>query len=56
MAYAVAQRLLAADNPDYEAVDIERGGPVAIRGGEGTGDHLCALLRPGSRVITSLAT
>ena len=35
MAYAVAQRLLSADNPDYEAVDINQGGPVAIRGGEG---------------------
>ena len=35
MAYAVAQRLLAADNPSYQAVDLERGGPVAIRGGEG---------------------
>ena len=35
MAYAVAQRLLAADNPDYQAVDLESGGPVAIRGGEG---------------------
>ena len=35
LAYVVAQRLLSADNPNYEAVDIERGGPVAIRGGEG---------------------
>lgn len=35
MAYVVAQRLLAADNPDYRAVDVERGGPVTIRGGEG---------------------
>ena len=35
MAYVVAQRLLSADNPDYEAVDIQHGGPVAIRGGEG---------------------
>ena len=35
MAYVVAQRLLSADNPDYEAVDIQQGGPVAIRGGEG---------------------
>ena len=35
MAYAVAQRLLAADNPDHQAVDLEHGGPVAIRGGEG---------------------
>ena len=35
MAYVVAQRLLAADNPDYEAVDVDQGGPVAIRGSEG---------------------
>ena len=35
LAYVVAQRLLSADDPNYEAVDIERGGPVAIRGGEG---------------------
>ena len=35
MPYTVAQRLLAADNPAWEAVDLERGGPVAIHGGEG---------------------
>ena len=35
MAYVAAQKLLAADNPDYEAVTVEGGGPVAIRGGEG---------------------
>ena len=35
MAYTVAQRLLAADNADYEAVDLASGGPVAIRGTEG---------------------
>ena len=35
MAYTVAQRLLAADNPAWQAVDLERGGPVAIHGGEG---------------------
>ncbi len=35
LAYMVAQKLLEADNPDYEAVDIDQGGPVAIRGGEG---------------------
>ena len=35
MAYSVAQRLLAADNPAYEAVDLHHGGPVAIRGTEG---------------------
>jgi len=35
MAYVVAQRLLAADNPDFEAVNVDQGGPVAIKGGEG---------------------
>ena len=35
MAYAVAQRLLAADDPDFEAVPVEHGGPVTISGGEG---------------------
>ena len=35
MAYAVAQRLLAADNPGFEAVPVEHGGPVTISGGEG---------------------
>jgi guanosine-3',5'-bis(diphosphate) 3'-pyrophosphohydrolase len=34
-AYVVAQHLLAAENPDYEAVNIEQGGPVAIRDGGG---------------------
>ncbi len=35
MAYVVAQRLLAADNADYQAVAVDQGGPLAIRGGEG---------------------
>ncbi len=35
MAYVVAQRLLAADDPNHSAVAVERGGPVAIRGSEG---------------------
>lgn len=35
MAYVVAQNLLAADNPDFEAIDVNQGGPIAIRGGEG---------------------
>ena len=35
MAYVVAQRLLAIENPAYQAVDIHEGGPVAIRDGEG---------------------
>ena len=59
MATIVAQRLLAADNPEYEAVDLERGGPMAIRGGEGLvitygrccgpvpGDHVVGHATPG---------
>lgn len=35
MAYAAAQKLLAFDNPEYEAITVEGGGPIAIRGGEG---------------------
>ncbi len=35
MSYALAQRLLAVDNPDFESIPIEHDGPVAIRGGEG---------------------
>jgi GTP diphosphokinase / guanosine-3',5'-bis(diphosphate) 3'-diphosphatase len=35
MAYVVAQRLLAAGDPSHSAVPVDRGGPIAIRGGEG---------------------
>ena len=68
MAYAVAQRLMAADNPDYEAVDIERGGPVAIRGGEGLvityarccgpvpGDHVVGHMTPGKGLVVHIET
>lgn len=35
MAYVVAQRLLAIENPAYQAVDIHEGGPVAIKDGDG---------------------
>ena len=59
MATIVAQRLLAADNPEYQAVGLERGGPVAIRGSEGLvitygrccrpvpGDHVVGHTTPG---------
>ena len=68
MAYAVAQRLMAADNPDYEAVDVERGGPVAIRGGEGLvityarccgpvpGDHVVGHMTPGKGLVLHIET
>ena len=35
MAYVVAQRLLAEGNAEYQAVSVDQGGPLAIRGGEG---------------------
>ena len=35
MAYAVAQRLLAADDSKYEAVPVEHEGPMAVHEGEG---------------------
>ena len=68
MAYAVAQKLLAADNPAYEAVDIEGGGPVAIRGGEGLvityarccgpvpGDHVVGHMTPGKGLVVHVET
>ncbi len=53
MAYVAAQKLLAADNPDYEAVQIEGGGPVAIRGGEGLVIHYgrCCGPVPGDQIV-----
>ena len=35
MSYAVAQRLLAVDNPDFQAVPVEHEGPMAVHDGEG---------------------
>ncbi len=35
MSYVVAQRLLSADDRDYEAIPVEHAGPVAVREGEG---------------------
>ncbi len=53
MAYVAAQKLLAADNPDYEAVQIEGGGPIAIRGGEGLVIHYgrCCGPAPGDQIV-----
>jgi guanosine-3',5'-bis(diphosphate) 3'-pyrophosphohydrolase len=68
MAYVVAQRLLAADNPDYEAVNIEQGGPVAIRGSEGLvinygrccgplpGDVIVGHMTPGKGFVVHIET
>jgi guanosine-3',5'-bis(diphosphate) 3'-pyrophosphohydrolase len=35
MSYVVAQRLLSADDRDYEPIPVEHAGPVAVREGEG---------------------
>ena len=53
MAYVAAQKLLAADNPDYEAVTVEGGGPVSIRGGEGLVIHYgrCCGPVPGDQIV-----
>ena len=68
MAYVVAQRLLAADNPEYEAVNVEHGGPVAIRGGEGLvvnygqccgpvpGDVIVGHMTPGKGFVVHIET
>lgn len=68
MAYVVAQRLLAVDNPDYEAIDVEHGGPVAIRGGEGLvvnygqccgpvpGDAIVGHMTPGKGFVVHIET
>ena len=66
--YVVAERLLAADNPDYEGVPVESGGPVAIRGGEGLvinygrccgpvpGDPIVGHMTPGKGFVVHLET
>jgi guanosine-3',5'-bis(diphosphate) 3'-pyrophosphohydrolase len=53
MAYVAAQKLLSADNPDYESVAVEGGGPVAIRGGEGLVIHYgrCCGPVPGDQIV-----
>lgn len=68
MAYVAAQKLLAADNPDYEAVTVEGGGPVAIRGGEGLvinygrccgpvpGDQIVGHMTPGKGFVVHIET
>ena len=68
MAYVVAQRLLGADSPGHQALDIERGGPVAIRGGEGLvisyarccgpvpGDHVVGHMTPGKGFVVHVET
>ena len=68
MAYVAAQKLLAADNPDYEAVTVEGGSPIAIRGGEGLvinygrccgpvpGDQIVGHMTPGRGFVVHIET
>ncbi len=68
MAYVVAQKLLAVDNPDYEAINVDQGGPVAIRGGEGLvvnygqccgpvpGDPIVGHMTPGKGFVVHIET
>lgn len=68
MAYVAAQKLLAVDNPDYESVAVEGGGPVAIRGGEGLvinygrccgpvpGDQIVGHMTPGKGFVVHIET
>jgi guanosine-3',5'-bis(diphosphate) 3'-pyrophosphohydrolase len=68
MAYVVAQRLLEADNPDFQGVPVESGGPVAIRGGEGLvinygrccgpvpGDAIVGHMTPGKGFVVHVET
>jgi len=68
MAYVAAQKLLAVDNPDYEAVVVDGGNPVAIRGGEGLvinygrccgpvpGDLIVGHMTPGKGFVVHVET
>ena len=68
MSYAVAQRLLAEDDPDFQGVPVESGGPVAIRGGEGLvvnygkccgpvpGDAIVGHMTPGKGFVVHVET
>ncbi|MCZ6853118.1 MAG: bifunctional (p)ppGpp synthetase/guanosine-3',5'-bis(diphosphate) 3'-pyrophosphohydrolase [Gammaproteobacteria bacterium] len=68
LSYVVAQRLLEADNPDFQGVPVETGGPVAIHGGEGLvinygrccgpvpGDLIVGHMTPGKGFVVHLET
>ncbi len=68
MAYVAAQKLLSADNPEYAAVKVQGGGPVAIRGGEGLvinygrccgpvpGDPIVGHMTPGKGFVVHIET
>ena len=68
MAYVVAQKLLAFDDPEYESVAVEGGGPISIRGGEGLvinysrccgpvpGDQIVGHMTPGKGFMVHIET
>lgn len=68
MPYLVAQRLLSADNPEYESLTVQGDGPVAIRGGEGLvvqygrccgpvpGDPIVGHITPGKGFVLHIET
>jgi len=68
MPYVVAQRLLVADNPEFESLAVQGDGPVAIRGGEGLvvqygrccgpvpGDPIVGHMSPGKGFVLHIET
>ncbi len=68
MSYVVAQRLLAADDPEFKGITVESGGPVAIHGGEGLvisygrccgpvpGDQIVGRMTPGRGFVVHIET
>jgi guanosine-3',5'-bis(diphosphate) 3'-pyrophosphohydrolase len=68
MAYVVAQRLIAADDPLSDAVFVAQEGPVSIRGGEGLvikyarccgpvpGDAIVGHMTPGKGFVVHIET
>ena len=68
MAYVVAQGLLAADDDDFEAVNIDQAGPISIRGSGGlvtnyakccypvAGDPIVGHMTPGKGFVVHIET
>ena len=67
-AHLAAQKLLFADNPDYQSIAVEGVGPVIIAGGEGLvvsygrcccpipGDHIVGHMTPGKGFVVHVET
>lgn len=67
-AHLAAQKLLSADNPDYQAIAVEGAGPVTIAGGEGLvvsygrccgplpGDHIVGHMTSGKGFVVHIET